>query len=109
MRTPHEQILELVSGYGEIWSATMIAAVMTQQKLPFIFLNARDVLIVSEGELGTKVHWEESETKLNEYLLKIDSEYFLKNNTYPNFVITGKIRYILTLSYPNFVRNILLV
>lgn len=24
MRTPHEQILELVSGYGEIWSATVL-------------------------------------------------------------------------------------
>ena len=24
MRTPHDQILELVSGYGEIWSATVL-------------------------------------------------------------------------------------
>lgn len=27
MKTPHEQILELVSGYGEIWSATILGYV----------------------------------------------------------------------------------
>lgn len=58
MKTPHEQILELVSGYGEIWSASIIAAVMQRNGLPFVFINARDVLFVSEDELGTKVHWD---------------------------------------------------
>lgn len=65
MKTAHGQILELVSGYGEIWSATIMAALMVQEGLPFRLLNARDVLFVNEE---TKVHWEYSEKKLNAYL-----------------------------------------
>src|SRR5690348_15524248 len=30
MRIPHEQILELVSGYGEIWSANIMTVLMKQ-------------------------------------------------------------------------------
>ena len=55
MKTPHEQILELVSGYGEIWSASIMAEATRLEGLPFVFVNARDVLVVSEDSLGTKV------------------------------------------------------
>ena len=95
MRNAHEQILELVSGYGEIWSATIISEVLKQDGLPFIFLNARDVLLVSEGELGTKVHWEESELKLNNLLESFKQSYENTSDnisTYgvaPHLVITG--------------------
>jgi bifunctional aspartokinase / homoserine dehydrogenase 1 len=68
MRTPHEQILELVSGYGEVWSASLITEVMRQQGLPFVFVNARDVLFVSEDALGTSVHWDVSEQKLLDFI-----------------------------------------
>lgn len=72
MKTPHEQILELVSGYGELWSATIMSEMMRKEGLPFVFLNARDVLLVSEDTLGTKVHWEESEEKLRQFIEKQD-------------------------------------
>jgi aspartokinase/homoserine dehydrogenase 1 len=75
MRMPHEQILELVSGYGEIWSANIMAEAMRIQNLPFVFLNARDVLVVSENELGTQVHWEVSESKLRDFVKKADEEF----------------------------------
>ena len=67
MRFPHDQILELVSGYGEIWSATLITHAMRREGMEFAFLNARDVLFVSEeGDLANqKVEWEVS-SKLNE-------------------------------------------
>ena len=69
MKMAHEQILELVSGYGELWSATIMAEYMQQENIPFVFLNARDVLIVSEDDvLGTKVHWDISEDKLNHFI-----------------------------------------
>lgn len=39
------------------------------RKLTFVFLNARDVLLVSEDNLGTTtVYWEESEAKLNSFI-----------------------------------------
>lgn len=100
MRVAHEQILELVSGYGEIWSANIMAEVMRQEGLPFVFLNAREVLVVCEQEtVGTKVLWEVSEKKLNEWISK-EEEKFLKDNKgrfedssvkLPHLLITGYI------------------
>lgn len=93
MKTPHEQILELVSGYGEIWSASILAEAFRLENLPFVFLNARDVLYVTEHEsLGTKVLWEESERKLQDFLVNAESSF--PQNTeikYPHLIITGYI------------------
>ena len=79
MKMAHEQILELVSGYGEIWSATIMTSAMRQAGLPFVFLNARDVLLVSENNLGTQVHWSESEEKLQQYISKATEEFKSSN------------------------------
>jgi aspartokinase/homoserine dehydrogenase 1 len=69
MRVAHPQILELVSGYGEVWSATIMVEAMRLAGLSFALLNAREVLFVSEHEtLGTKVHWEESQLKLDTFI-----------------------------------------
>ncbi len=68
MKMAHPQILELVSGYGEVWSATIMTEAMTLKGMPFVLLNARNVLFVSEQEnVGTKVHWDESQSKLNAF------------------------------------------
>ena len=80
MKTPHEQILELVSGYGEIWSATIMAETARQENLPFVFLNARDVLIVREDSLGTQVDWEASELLLRAWVQKADKEFVAGGN-----------------------------
>ena len=34
-----------------------MTAAMVDHGLPFQFVNARDVLFVTEGEFGTKIHW----------------------------------------------------
>lgn len=94
MKLAHEQILELVSGYGEIWSASIMEALMNQEGLPFKFLNARDVLFVNED---TKVYWEESEKKLAEFIENAEKEYQNLNKddnsgkTLPHLLITGYI------------------
>lgn len=80
MKTPHDQILELVSGYGEIWSASIMTEAMKCEGMPFVFVNARDVLFVSEDSLGTKVHWEESEEKLRNFIAKADADFLLTEN-----------------------------
>jgi aspartokinase/homoserine dehydrogenase 1 len=90
MRFPHEQILELVSGYGEIWSASLIAHAMRARGMDFKFLNAREVLHVSdeEGEAssGVKVEWELSESLLEKRLQKLTEE---NGGTTPHLLITG--------------------
>ena len=75
MKSAHEQILELVSGYGEVWSAQILAAAMVQQGLPFTFVNARDVLIISENDvMGVQVHWNDCENRLQALIEKADSD-----------------------------------
>ena len=64
-----------------------MAEYMHQEGLPFAFLNARDMLIVSEAEgQGTTVHWDISETKLNTYIEKATKE-----NSIKHLMITGYI------------------
>jgi aspartate kinase len=104
MRVPHEQILELVSGYGELWSANILTEVLKKSELPFVFLNAREVLIVdnSDENIGTKVLWKESEQKLHEVLTKKEEDFFSDTEMsevtgkcleaqLPNLVVTGYI------------------
>ncbi len=53
---------DVVAGYGEIWSARMLAALL-QSKAPDRggkWIDARDVLIVRQGELGPTVLWDDS-------------------------------------------------
>ncbi len=53
---------DVVAGYGEIWSARMLAALL-QHRAPQrggTWIDARDVLIVSQTELGPTVLWEKS-------------------------------------------------
>lgn len=91
MKTAHEQILELVSGYGEIWSATIISEFLQLKGLPFVFLNARDVLVVGEYEtVGTKVFWEESSEKMTNFLQAIQHE-SSSSSSQPHLIITGYI------------------
>lgn len=95
MRMAHEQILELVSGYGEVWSATIMAAQLVQEGLPFQFLNARDVLFINED---TKVYWDYSEKKLGAFLETAAEEYqsqkldsTAQDSVKPHLLITGYI------------------
>ena len=52
--------LELVSGYGEVWSAQILAALLRQQHPDVDWLDARDVLTVSRTETGADVLWPET-------------------------------------------------
>lgn len=106
IKTPHDQILEIVSGYGEIWSASIMTEAMKCENMPFIFVNARDVLLVSEDSLGTKVHWEESEEKLKRFVSQADADFMLTDQgkalskdsavRLPHLMITGYIASSLT-------------
>ena len=56
---------DVVAGYGEIWSARMLAALL-QRRDPQrggTWIDARDVLIVSQTELGPTVLWDRSREK----------------------------------------------
>jgi aspartokinase/homoserine dehydrogenase 1 len=61
---------DVVAGYGEIWSARMLAAFLGQEapERGGTWLDARDVVTVRETELGPTVLWDESQSKMDRAL-----------------------------------------
>lgn len=49
---------DLIAGYGELWSARLLAGYLAAQGVSVDMLNARRVLVVSHGKLGPVVDWE---------------------------------------------------
>ena len=68
VRAASNRSRDLVSGYGEIWSARQIAAFFTKELggngRDVMFLNARDVLVIEHTEMGPVTNWEQSRPKL---------------------------------------------
>ena len=66
-RSVSPQVMALVCGQGELWSAQLMAARLAQGGHEACWLNARDVLIVESGTLPA-VQWETSGSRLAEWL-----------------------------------------
>jgi aspartokinase/homoserine dehydrogenase 1 len=60
-RSSPEATLELVVGYGEVWSAQILRAVLGAEAS---WIDAREVLIVAAAEMGVAIDWELSKEKL---------------------------------------------
>ena len=61
-------ILELVSGLGEVWSSLLIDAAIHARGAPSRWLDAREVLVVEQSDLGAMVQWRESADRLHVHL-----------------------------------------
>ncbi|MEJ2276058.1 MAG: aspartate kinase, partial [Woeseiaceae bacterium] len=59
---------DVVAGYGEIWSARLLAAYLGQQapERAGTWIDARDVVTVRQTELGPTVLWDASRTRFEE-------------------------------------------
>lgn len=67
VRSAAQTIRDVVSGYGEIWSTRLFAAMLTEHgriKGGVQWLDARDVLVVEWGSLGPVVQWPASSARL---------------------------------------------
>jgi aspartokinase/homoserine dehydrogenase 1 len=67
VRAASNRSRDLVSGYGEIWSARQIAAYFEKELGPgrdVMFLNARDVLVIEHTEMGPVTNWDLSRPKV---------------------------------------------
>lgn len=60
--------LELVSGYGEVWSAQILCAVMAASKREVGWLDARDVLTVTRTATGAEVSWHASRQRTDSWV-----------------------------------------
>lgn len=75
--TASEPSRELVSGFGEIWSAQILAGCLAGRGHAVEWLDAREVLIVESGELGPVVDWESTRSNLEQWMRSRDPEYLV--------------------------------
>jgi aspartokinase/homoserine dehydrogenase 1 len=71
VRSASQRSRDLISGFGEVWSARQIAAffkVEFAKKRDVVFVDARDVLVIDKGEMGPVVAWDASRPRLNALL-----------------------------------------
>ena len=57
----------LVSGFGEVWSARLLTATLKGRpdvSRPVVFVDARGVLVIEQGEMGPIVVWDEARRRL---------------------------------------------
>jgi aspartokinase/homoserine dehydrogenase 1 len=68
-RAAAQNVSDLIAGYGEIWSTKLFHRFMeerTGRKGPFLWLDARKVVVAEWGPLGPGIQWSESRAKLQE-------------------------------------------
>lgn len=63
-------LLELVSGLGEVWSSLMLDACLNARGAACAWLDARDALVVEKSDLGAMVDWAASQERLTRVLPK---------------------------------------
>jgi aspartokinase/homoserine dehydrogenase 1 len=63
-RTCTLELTELVSGYGELWSAQLLGAFLAAGGVDARWLDARKVLVVRPGETGPVIDWAASRALL---------------------------------------------
>jgi aspartokinase/homoserine dehydrogenase 1 len=68
LRSAPQEAASLVSGYGEVWSARLLAALLAERGISSSWLHAGDVLTVEPAELGPLVDWETSARRLEDRL-----------------------------------------
>ncbi len=65
---------DAVAGYGELWSARLLAAFLAESGMDVTWMDAREVLVVNPAELVSAVDWEASQSNLDEWLSGCDSD-----------------------------------
>jgi len=65
---------DAVAGYGELWSARLLAALLAESGMDVAWMDAREVLVVNPAELVSAVDWETSGTNLEMWLSDCDSD-----------------------------------
>ncbi|MDJ0812536.1 MAG: bifunctional aspartate kinase/homoserine dehydrogenase I [Woeseiaceae bacterium] len=67
VKSAQQRSRDVVAGYGEIWSTRMLAALLGQESAERggTWIDARDVIMVSETELGPTVQWSRSQANFD--------------------------------------------
>ena len=70
VKSAQQRSRDVVAGYGEVWSARMLAACLGQEgaERGGTWVDAREVITVSETELGPTVQWARSQANFDKLL-----------------------------------------
>ena len=68
-----DQVYDLISGFGELWSAQLLAGYLQKEGVSAQFIDARSCIFVSKGEMGPAVNWPTSQQQLEATLAASDS------------------------------------
>ena len=72
MGTASETAIGAVAGFGEVWSARLLAAYLESQGVDATWLDAREILVVRPAELAPVVDWEVASRNLDAWLVDND-------------------------------------
>jgi aspartokinase/homoserine dehydrogenase 1 len=68
-RPPTRGLQDRISGYGELWSARLMAAFLAEGqggRPGAEFVDAREIIVIEHGEMGPIVAWDESRRRCRE-------------------------------------------
>ena len=80
MHAASDTARDLVAGYGELWSARLVAGVLRARGTEAAACNAREVLVVEHGKLGPVVDWDATRERFEAWRDEQDAD---------TYVITG--------------------
>jgi len=80
LKTSPSSACDLISGYGELWSARIFCEHLRDRGEEAVWMDTREVLVIEEGQTGPRVNQQETEARLEEWMSDVDA---------PNVVITG--------------------
>jgi aspartokinase/homoserine dehydrogenase 1 len=67
LRRHSRETLDLVTGYGEIWSARMLAAYLASRGSPAVWIDAREILIAAWKDATPEIDWMSSRARLERW------------------------------------------
>ncbi|PSQ95264.1 MAG: bifunctional aspartate kinase/homoserine dehydrogenase I [Bacteroidetes bacterium SW_9_63_38] len=77
MSTAPSTARDLIAGYGELWSARLLAGVLHARGVSAAACNARDVLVVEHGKLGPVVNWEKTRARFAEWRAEMGADVYV--------------------------------
>lgn len=75
--TASQTARELVAGYGELWSAQIVAGCLASKGHAVEWLDAREVLVANAGHLGPVIDWEKTRSQCEQWLRGRAPEYLV--------------------------------
>lgn len=72
-----EQNHDFIVGLGEVWTTQLMTLKFKDEGLKCSWVDAREVLLVEDTEIGKKANFKESRQKLDEYLKNKESEFLI--------------------------------